>query len=105
MCRGTQLFRKLGVPILGMVENMSFHVCSACGHKEFTFGQDGVVRTAKEYGLQLLGQVRVQVLGAGDTCAWMRLVAGDWATGCGCRPGSGSVCLFTQGLQPGLLSL
>ncbi len=56
--RGVQAFRMLNVPILGMVENMSFHVCKSCGHKEHTFGEGGVARTAEEFGVPLLGQAR-----------------------------------------------
>lgn len=55
--RGVQTFNLLRVPILGMVENMSHHVCGACGHKEHTFGRGGVEALAAEYGLPLLGQV------------------------------------------------
>ncbi|KAL6760285.1 P-loop containing nucleoside triphosphate hydrolase protein [Haematococcus lacustris] len=59
--RGVQLFQKLGVPLLGMVENMSYHQCSACGHKEHTFGEGGVTRTAEEYGLPVLGQIPLDI--------------------------------------------
>ena len=48
----------LNIPILGMVENMSHHVCKGCGHKEHIFGEGGVRRTAEEYGVELLGEVR-----------------------------------------------
>uniref|UniRef100_A0A7S0S0Z1 Iron-sulfur cluster carrier protein n=1 Tax=Chlamydomonas leiostraca TaxID=1034604 RepID=A0A7S0S0Z1_9CHLO len=59
--RGAQLFRKLRVPLLGMIENMSYHQCVACGHKEFTFGQGGVARTAQEFGLDVLGEVPLDI--------------------------------------------
>ncbi len=52
----------LNVPILGMVENMSHHVCRSCGHKEHTFGQGGVTKMAKEYGVEMLGEVRIEVI-------------------------------------------
>ena len=58
--RGVTMFDKISVPSLGIVENMSFHQCKACGHKEFLFGEDGAVRTAKELGLEVLGQVHNQ---------------------------------------------
>lgn len=57
--RGVELYRKLRVPLLGMVENMSHHQCKACGHREHIFGEGGVARTAQELGLPLLGEVRV----------------------------------------------
>lgn len=51
------MFSKIAVPSLGIVENMSHHVCRKCGHKEFVFGENGAVRTAKELGMEVLGQV------------------------------------------------
>lgn len=57
-CRkGVEMFRKVNVPVLGIVENMSVHICSACGHAEPLFGEDGGVRMAEEYGVPLLGQL------------------------------------------------
>ena len=47
----------LNIPILGMVENMSHHVCKNCGHKEHTFGEGGVRRAAVDYGVEVLGEV------------------------------------------------
>ena len=47
----------LNIPILGMVENMSHHVCKSCGHKEHTFGKGGVMRTAEELRVDVLGEV------------------------------------------------
>lgn len=52
------MFLKLRVPILGMVENMSYHTCKACGHVEHVFGRGGVQRAAADFGLPVLGQVR-----------------------------------------------
>jgi Mrp family chromosome partitioning ATPase len=49
--------RMMSVPILGMVENMSHHVCVNCGHIEHTFGKGGVRRFAHESGVDLLGEV------------------------------------------------
>jgi ATP-binding protein involved in chromosome partitioning len=51
------LFSKLRVPVLGLVENMSYHQCVACGHKEHTFGVGGVQRLAEEQGLAVLAEV------------------------------------------------
>ncbi len=48
---------QVNVPILGLVENMSFHICSNCGHREEVFGAGGVQATAEELGLDVLGKV------------------------------------------------
>jgi ATP-binding protein involved in chromosome partitioning len=53
--RGIKMFEKVGVPILGIVENMAMHVCSQCGHVEHIFGADGGRRMATEYGMDYLG--------------------------------------------------
>ncbi len=53
--RGTKMFEKVGVPILGLVENMSVHVCEKCGHVEHVFGEDGGKRMAAEYKIDFLG--------------------------------------------------
>jgi len=53
--RGLKMFEKVGVPILGIVENMAVHVCSNCGHAEHIFGADGGRRMAAEYGVDYLG--------------------------------------------------
>ncbi|KQV90456.1 iron-sulfur cluster carrier protein ApbC [Rhizobacter sp. Root1221] len=55
--RGVKMFEKVGVPILGVVENMAMHVCSQCGHVEHIFGQDGGRRMAAEYGMDYLGSL------------------------------------------------
>jgi len=57
--RGVTMFDKISVPRLGIVENMSYHQCKACGHKEFLFGENGAVRTAHDLGLEVLGQVKL----------------------------------------------
>jgi ATP-binding protein involved in chromosome partitioning len=53
--KGLKMFEKVGVPILGIVENMAVHVCSQCGHQEHIFGADGGKRMAKDYELDYLG--------------------------------------------------
>lgn len=64
--KGVKMFEKVGVPILGLVENMAVHVCSNCGHIEHIFGVDGGKKMAAEYGMDYLGalplnmQIRVQ---------------------------------------------
>ena len=53
--KGIRMFEKVGVPILGLVENMAVHVCTQCGHAEHIFGQDGGRRMAAELGVDYLG--------------------------------------------------
>jgi ATP-binding protein involved in chromosome partitioning len=71
--KGIRMFEKVGVPILGLVENMAVHVCSQCGHAEHIFGQDGGRRMAAEHGMDYLGalplamSIRVQADGGAPT--------------------------------------
>jgi ATP-binding protein involved in chromosome partitioning len=64
--KGIKMFEKVGVPILGIVENMAVHVCSNCGHTEHIFGEDGGKKMAADYGMDYLGalpldmQIRLQ---------------------------------------------
>ena len=53
--KGLKMFEKVGVPILGIVENMAVHVCRKCGHAEHIFGEGGGQRMATEYGVDYLG--------------------------------------------------
>jgi len=55
--KGLQMFRRVEVPVLGIVENMSTFCCPNCGHREPIFGEGGGVRMAEEYGVALLGQL------------------------------------------------
>ncbi|MCC7464096.1 MAG: iron-sulfur cluster carrier protein ApbC [Gammaproteobacteria bacterium] len=55
--KGVAMFEKVAVPVLGVVENMSLHVCSRCGHVEHIFGSGGGARMAQEYQLELLGEL------------------------------------------------
>ncbi|MCI0749773.1 MAG: iron-sulfur cluster carrier protein ApbC, partial [Nevskiales bacterium] len=59
--KGLQMFRKVGVSILGVVENMSTHVCPKCGHEEAIFGIGGGTRLAQQYGVELLGTLPLDV--------------------------------------------
>jgi len=64
--KGIRMFEKVGVPILGIVENMAVHVCSNCGHVEHIFGAEGGKKMAAEYQMDYLGalplamQIRIQ---------------------------------------------
>ena len=64
--KGIKMFEKVGVPILGIVENMAVHVCSNCGHVEHIFGADGGKKMDAEYNMDYLGalplamQIRLQ---------------------------------------------
>ena len=55
--KGIKMFEKVGVPILGLVENMAMHVCTNCGHVEHIFGQDGGKNLAKEWSMDFLGSL------------------------------------------------
>jgi ATP-binding protein involved in chromosome partitioning len=55
--KGLAMFRKVGVSVLGVVENMSYHVCSHCGSRENVFGEGGGEKLAQQYGVELLGQL------------------------------------------------
>jgi len=55
--RGFKMFEKVGIPILGVVENMSFHLCPSCGHQSHIFGEGGAAKMSKDYGTELLGQL------------------------------------------------
>src|SRR5476651_305763 len=54
--KGIVMFEKVGVPVLGIVENMSVHICSHCGHLEDIFGSGGAQRLAEQFNCALLGQ-------------------------------------------------
>lgn len=55
--KGIDMFNQLNVPILGMIENMSTHICSNCGHEEHVFGHGGVAAEAKKLGVPLLAEI------------------------------------------------
>ncbi len=59
--KGLRMFEKVHVPVLGLVENMSTHVCSQCGHEESIFGHGGGARMAADNGVELLGELPLDI--------------------------------------------
>jgi len=59
--KGLKMFEKVGVPILGIVENMAVHVCSQCGHAEHIFGSGGAEQMARQYEVELLGSLPLDI--------------------------------------------
>ncbi|MBL1435094.1 MAG: Mrp/NBP35 family ATP-binding protein [Rhodobacteraceae bacterium] len=69
--KALDMFRKTGTPVLGIIENMSTHICSECGHEEHIFGHGGAVAEAKKLNLPLLGEIPldIEIRLAGDAGA------------------------------------
>ena len=59
--KGLKMFEKVGIPILGIVENMAMHVCSNCGHTEHVFGEGGGARMAAQYKVDYLGGLPLDI--------------------------------------------
>lgn len=59
--KGAAMFSKVDVPVVGLVENMSYHICSHCGEKEHIFGQGGAQQMAADLGLDLLAQIPLHI--------------------------------------------
>jgi ATP-binding protein involved in chromosome partitioning len=59
--KGLKMFEKVGIPILGIVENMSTHICSSCGHEEHIFGAGGGELMCKDYNVDLLGSLPLDI--------------------------------------------
>jgi len=59
--KGLKMFDKVGIPILGIVENMSIHICSKCGNEEHIFGSGGGALMAKDYEVELLGALPLDI--------------------------------------------
>jgi ATP-binding protein involved in chromosome partitioning len=59
--KGLKMFEKVGVPIVGVVENMSIHVCSNCGHAEHIFGEGGAARMCADYSVPFLGSLPLDI--------------------------------------------
>jgi ATP-binding protein involved in chromosome partitioning len=59
--KGLRMFEKVGVPILGLIENMATHVCSKCGHEEHIFGSGGADKMAARFGVSVLGSLPLDI--------------------------------------------
>src|SRR5438876_1722996 len=59
--KGLKMFEKVGVPIVGIVENMAVHICSNCGHVEHSFGEGGAERMCKDYKVPSLGELPLDI--------------------------------------------
>ncbi|PRB77425.1 iron-sulfur cluster carrier protein ApbC [Pseudomonas sp. MYb185] len=69
--KGLKMFQKVNIPVLGIIENMSTHLCSQCGHEEHIFGAGGALRMAEQYGSEMLGELPLDIrirIGADDGC-------------------------------------
>jgi len=59
--KGLKMFEKVGIPILGVIENMSTHICPKCGHESHIFGAGGAERMCRDYGTELLGALPLDI--------------------------------------------
>ncbi|MGH8670539.1 MAG: P-loop NTPase, partial [Burkholderiales bacterium] len=59
--KGLKMFEKVGIPILGIVENMSLHICSKCGHEERIFGFGGGEKMCQDYNVEFLGALPLDI--------------------------------------------
>ena len=75
--KGLKMFEKVGIPILGIVENMSTHICSKCGHEEHIFGSGGAARMAGDYEIDVLGALPLDIGIRESTDAGTPTVAAD----------------------------
>ncbi len=73
--KGIEMFNKVGVPLLGVVENMSTHVCSNCGHEEAIFGAGGGARLSADYGVEVIGRLPLELSIRENTDAGSPVVA------------------------------
>jgi ATP-binding protein involved in chromosome partitioning len=59
--KGLKMFEKVGIPIIGIVENMSTHICSNCGHEEHIFGAGGAEKMCKDFNTEFLGALPLDI--------------------------------------------
>ena len=59
--KALKMFEKVSIPVLGLVENMAVHVCSACGHAEHLFGEGGAARMSAQHGVPVLGSLPLEI--------------------------------------------
>ena len=59
--KALKMFEKVSIPVLGLVENMAVHVCSACGHAEHLFGEGGAARMSARHGVPVLGALPLEI--------------------------------------------
>jgi len=59
--KGLKMFQKVGIPIIGIIENMSTHICSNCGHEEHIFGAGGAEKMCRDYDVELLGALPLDI--------------------------------------------
>lgn len=86
--KGVAMFEKVHVPVLGVVENMSYHICSHCGHHEAIFGEGGAQKMAAQYAVPILGQVPLHIDIRSDIDAGMPSVTA--------RPDSEHTAIYRQ---------
>lgn len=96
--RGATLFRKINVPILGLVENMSYHLCPSCGWKSHIFGEDGGKRLAEKQHMELLGQV-LSALALTTLCVSRAPVLASTGQPCAIPDGALGCHICEKGLQ------
>jgi ATP-binding protein involved in chromosome partitioning len=75
--KGISMFQKVSVPVLGIVENMSMHICANCGHHEAIFGTGGAEKIAQKYGVKVLGQMPLHIRLREDLDKGIPTVAAD----------------------------
>lgn len=75
--KGIEMFRKVNIPVLGVVENMSMHICGNCGHAEHIFGEGGGDKIAEEFGTELLGSLPLSKYIREQSDAGLPVVAAD----------------------------
>jgi ATP-binding protein involved in chromosome partitioning len=75
--KGLKMFEKVEIPVLGIVENMSTHICSKCGHEEHIFGEGGGQKMAEQYDVDFLGSLPLDMRIRMETDAGKPTVVAD----------------------------